>query len=93
MGGHIIDAATVAAVTGDLDLQDTEEPTSTIKALCGEEISTLVLEVNTTMAEAAFEGSLCAFSGECPAEQTTTIRALGEKAAPLVGQVRDLISS
>lgn len=94
MTDHVLRAKTTAPVMAEtLDLDNLDDPSSTIKVLCSEELVQLVLEAHVHMAQANFEIGLCGFAGECDPPKTKKVRGLADKTAPLVGEVRNMIEA
>ena len=90
MSDHVLDAATTApAFAETLNLDDLDDPTSEIKALCSDALAKPILEVNAKLANVNFELSLCAFSDTCDPAQTRRVRRLADQAANMVGDVRE----
>lgn len=92
MTDHVLDASTTAPVFAEtLNIDNLDDPTSTVKALCSEDLTQAILDANAKIAEINFELSLCGFSETCDPSQTRKVRRLADRVAGMVGDVRNLL--
>lgn len=98
-GDHVLEMSTTApAFAETVNVDDLEDLTSEIEVICSEGLVDPVHKANLALAEANFELSLCAmdpsmssFGPSCDKPSTKKVRALADKAASSVGDVRQAL--
>lgn len=98
-GDHALSFATTAPALGEREkLQDLDDLLSEISVLCSDGVNNLANDVMEPLTEANFEVSLCAMNpdpafGGCRRAQNSKVHKIGERAASLVGQLRDTLGA
>jgi len=90
MTDHVLEAATTApALAEALNLDDLDDPTSEVTALCSDALAQPILKANAKIANVNFQLSLCGFSDTCDPAKTRKVRRLANQTASMVGDVRN----
>lgn len=98
-GDHALSFATTAPAFGEQEqLEDLDDLLSEISVLCSVEVDDAARDVMVPLTRANYEISLCALNpdemlGGCRKPANDKVQGIGERAASLVGKLRNLVDA